>query len=96
MEELRSILADRFVLSLINMNIVNADGFTKTDSGAVYMDDTTRKAVLSSWQKKKQETIKHPFLDQKIEWGLVPYVQALLLARTIRGDLPEYPPFLWK
>lgn len=96
MEELRSILADRFVLSLINMNIVTADGFTKTDSGAVYMDDTTRKAVLSSWQKKKQETIKHPFLDQKIEWGLVPYVQALLLARTIRGDLPEYPPFLWK
>ena len=69
------------------MNIVTADGFTKTDSGAVYMDDTTRKAVLSSWQKKKQETI---------EWGLVPSVQALLLARTIRGDLPEYPPFLWK
>ena len=61
-----------------------------------YMDDMTSKAVLSSWQKKKQETIKHPFLDQKIEWGLVPYVQALLLARTIRGDLPEYPPFLWK
>ena len=69
MEELRSILADRFVLSLINMNIVSADGFTKTDSGAVYMDDNTRKTVLSSWQKKKQETIKHPFLDQKIEWG---------------------------
>lgn len=96
MEELRSILADRFVLSLINMNIVNADGFTKTDSGAVHMDDDTRKAVLSAWQKKKQDIIKHPFLDQKIEWGLVPYVQALLLARTIRGDLLEYPPFLWK
>ena len=96
MEELRSILADRFVLSLINMNIVNADGFTKTDSGAVHMDDDTRKAVLSAWQKKKQDIRKHPFLDQKIEWGLVPYVQALLLARTIRGDLLEYPPFLWK
>ena len=96
MEEIRSILADRFVLSLINMNIVNADGFTKTDSGAVHMDDDTRKAVLSAWQKKKQDIIKHPFLDQKIEWGLVPYVQALLLARTIRGDLLEYPPFLWK
>lgn len=96
MEELRSILADRFVLSLINMNIVNANGFIKTDSGAVRMDDITRKAILSSWQKKKQEMIKHPFLDQKIEWGLIPYVQALLLARTIRGDLAEYPPFLWK
>lgn len=96
MEELRSILADRFVLSLINMNIVNTNGFIKTDSGAVRMDDITRKAILSSWQKKKQEMIKHPFLDQKIEWGLIPYVQALLLARTIRGDLAEYPPFLWK
>lgn len=96
MEELRSILADRFVLSLINMNIVNTNGFIKTDSGAVRMDDITRKAILSSWQKKKQEMIKHPFLDQKIEWGLIPYVQALLLARTIRGDLKEYPPFLWK
>lgn len=96
MEELRSVLADRFVLSLINMNIVTADGFTKTDSGAVRMDDATRKAVLSSWQKRKQEIIKHPFLEQKLEWGLIPYVQALLLARTIRGDLTEYPPFLWK
>lgn len=78
------------------MNIVNTNGFIKTDSGAVRMDDITRKAILSSWQKKKQEMIKHPFLDQKIEWGLIPYVQALLLARTIRGDLKEYPPFLWK
>lgn len=96
MEELRSIIADRFVLSLINLNTVNKNGFTKTDSGAVHMDDDTRKAVLSAWQKRKQEVIKHPFLDQKIEWGLVPYVQALLLARTIRGDLSEYPPFFWK
>lgn len=96
MEELRSIIADRFVLSLINLNTVNNNGFTKTDSGAVHMDDDTRKAVLSAWQKRKQEVIKHPFLDQKIEWGLVPYVQALLLARTIRGDLSEYPPFFWK
>lgn len=96
MEELRSIIADRFVLSLINLNTVNNNGFTKTDSGAVYMDNYTRKAVLSAWQKRKQEVIKHPFLDLKIEWGLVPYVQALLLARTIRGDLSEYPPFFWK
>lgn len=96
MEELRSILADRFVLSLINLNIVNNDGFKRTDSGAVLMNDATRKAVLSYWQKKKQEIIKHPFLNEKIEWGLIPYVQALFLARTIRGDLSEYPPLLWK
>ena len=94
MEELRPILADRFVLSLINRKVVNADGFRKMESGAVIMDDDTRKSVLSSWQKKKQETIQHPFLDEKVEWGLIPYVQALLLARTIRGDLDEYPPFL--
>lgn len=96
MEELRSIFADRFVISLINKKIVTGSGFIKTESGAVRMTDDTRKIVLSSWQKKKQETIKHPFLDQKIEWGIIPYVQALLLARTIRGDLDEYPPFLWK
>lgn len=96
MEEFRSVMADRFVLSLINKKIVSSKGFTKLDSGAVTMDDETRKLVLSSWQKKKQEIVKHPFLEQKIEWGLIPYVQSLLLCRTIRGDLTEYPPFLWK
>lgn len=96
MEELRPVFADRFVLSLINKKIVNGSGFIQKENGAVIMDDNTRKIILSSWQEKKQDTIKHPFLDEKIEWGLVPYVQAMLLARFIRGDLDEYPPFLWK
>ena len=95
-EELRSVMADRFVLSLINRKIVSGKGFQKMESGAVLMDDDTRKSVLSSWQKKKQETLKHPFLDEKMEWGMIPFVQAQLLARTIRGDLDEYPPFLSK
>lgn len=96
MEELRPVYADRFVLSLVNKKIVNADGFTQKENGAVVMDESTRKVILSSWQARKQETIVHPFLDEKLEWGLVPYVQAMLLARYLRGDLDEYPPFLWK
>ncbi len=96
MEELRSVYADRFVLSLINKRIVNAGGFTQKENGAVVMDDDTRKTILSAWQVKKQEQIMHPFLEEKLEWGLVPYAQAMLLARYIRGDLDEYPPFLWK
>lgn len=96
MEELRSVYADRFVLSLINKKIVNASGFTQKENGAVVMDDDTRKTILSAWQAKKQETITHPFLEEKIVWGLVPYAQAMLLARHIRCDLDEYPPFLWK
>jgi CRISPR-associated protein Cas1 len=96
MEELRSVYADRFVLSLINRRVVNAKGFTQKENGAVVMDNDMRKSLLSAWQEKKQEKITHPFLDEKIEWGLVPYAQAMLLARYIRGDLDEYPPFLWK
>lgn len=96
MEELRSIYADRFVITLVNKKIVNSKGFIKKEDGAVIMTDDTRKAILTAWQTRKQEKIMHPFLDEKIEWGLVPYVQAMLLARYIRGDLDEYPPFLWK
>lgn len=96
MEELRSAFADRFVLTLINNRIVTPKGFEKQESGAVFMDTATRKAVLSGWQARKQEQITHPFLQEKIPWGLVPYVQALLLSRCLRGDLDEYPPFLWK
>jgi CRISPR-associated protein Cas1 len=96
MEEFRSVLADRFVLSIINKKIVNAAGFTQKENGAVVMDDDTRKIVLSAWQSRKQETIAHPFLEEKIEWGMVPFVQAMLLARFIRGDIDEYPPFMWK
>ena len=96
MEELRSVFADRFVLSLINKRLVKGNGFTKKESGAVLMDDNTRKLFFTEWQKRKKEEITHPFLKEKVEWGVVPYVQALLLARTIRGDMDEYPPFLWK
>lgn len=95
-EELRSVMADRFVLTMINKKIIGADGFIKKENGAVIMDDDTRKIFLSQWQAKKQEIIRHPFLDEKVEWGMVPYVQAMLLARYIRGDLDEYPPFFWK
>lgn len=96
MEELRSVYADRFVLSIINKKIITASGFEKKEDGAVVMTDDTRKAVLSAWQNKKQEVITHPFLQEKVEWGLVPYVQAMLLARYLRGDIDAYPPFLWK
>lgn len=96
MEELRSVYADRFVLSLINKRIVSPKGFLQKENGAVIMEEDTRKAILSAWQARKQEKITHPFLDEKIEWGLVPYTQAMLLARHIRGDMDEYPPFLWK
>ena len=96
MEELRSVMADRFVLTLINNRLVSPKGFEKQESGTVCMDDETRKTLLTAWQKKKQEEITHPFLGEKIPWGLVPYVQAMLLNRCLRGDLDEYPPFLWK
>ena len=96
MEELRSVFADRFVISLINKRIINSAGFTKKENGAVIMDDDTRKVFLSNWQNKKQEVIKHPFLDEKVEWGMIPFVQAMLLARYIRGDIDEYPPFFYK
>ena len=95
-EELRAVLADRFVLSLVNKKIVNGKNFTKKENGAVLMDDELRKKLLVEWQKKKKETITHPFLKEKVEWGMVPYIQAMLLARYLRGDLDSYPVFLWK
>lgn len=96
MEELRGIYADRFVLSLINLKVIQAKHFVQKENGAVLMTEEGRKIFLSSWQKKKQEMIQHPYLKEKIMWGLVPYSQALLLARYLRGDLEEYPSFLYK
>lgn len=95
-EELRSALADRFVLSLINRRIVQGKDFQIKENGAVLIKDDARRAVLSEWQMKKKETLTHPYLKEKVEWGMVPYVQAMLLARFLRGDLDAYPPFLWK
>lgn len=96
MEEFRAVLADRFVLTLINTRQVNGSGFVRKEDGAVLMDDDTRKIILTAWQKKKQEEITHPLLGEKMEWGLVPYAQAMLLSRFLRGDTDAYPPFLWK
>lgn len=96
MEELRPVLADRFILTLINTKAIQAVHFERQKDQAVLLNDDGRKIFFNAWQKRKRETIKHPYLKEKIEWGLVPYAQALLLARTIRGDLDEYPPFFWK
>ena len=95
-EEFRPPLADRLVLSLVNRQQIDGTGFRRLESGAVIMDDETRKTVIAAWQKRKQEEIVHPFLDERIPLGLVPYVQATLLARHIRGDLDGYPCFFWK
>lgn len=96
LEELRAPLADRFVLSQINLGSVTGKDFEQKENGAFYLKDDARRKFLAAWQKRKQETLIHPFLKEKIPWGLVPYAQAMLLARYIRGDLDTYPPFLWK
>lgn len=96
MEELRGVYADKFVLALINKKVVNKDDFLKKENGAVIMTDEARKKFLTAWQNKKQEKITHPYFGEKIQWGLVPHTQALLLSRYLRNDLDEYPPFLWK
>ncbi|OCS88727.1 type I-C CRISPR-associated endonuclease Cas1c [Caryophanon tenue] len=96
MEELRPVIADRFVLKLINKKMMVSSDFIMKENGAVVLTDEARKKFLKYWQERKQETLTHPYLDEKINWGLVPHAQALLLARTIRQDLTKYPPFLWK
>ena len=95
-EEFRAPLCDRFVLSVINKKVIDEHDFEKRENGAVFLTEKGRKRFLENWQKRKAEELKHPFIDQKVEWGALPYVQALLLARYIRGDLDAYPPFLWK
>ena len=96
MEELRPCMADRFVLTLINNRMIRPEDFQVQDSGAVLLTDDGRRAFLKAWQEKKKEVLTHPYLGEKLSWGMVPYVQALLLARYLRGDLDGYPPFLWK
>ena len=96
MEELRAVFVDRFILTLINNRQIRAEHFRKLESGAVEFTDDGRKKFIAAWQERKREQITHPFLQEKIYWGLVPYVQALLLSRYLRGDIDGYPPFLWK
>jgi CRISPR-associated protein Cas1 len=96
MEEFRGVIADRFVLTLINRKEIVPADFDRTESGAIILKEPARKKFLNSWQLRKSEPITHPFLEEKITWGLAPHAQAMLLARVIRGDLDVYPPFLWK
>lgn len=95
-EELRAVFADRFVLTLINRKMVGKKDFLRKENGAVLISDDARKLILTEWQNRKKEQITHPYLKEKVEWGMVPYVQAMLLARYLRGDLDGYPPFFWK
>jgi CRISPR-associated protein Cas1 len=96
MEEFRSWLADRVVLSLINLQKIRPEGFAQSESGAVTMDEATRKSVIAAWQERKQDELTHPYIGEKMMIGLLPHVQARLLARHIRGELESYPPFVWK
>ncbi len=95
-EEFRAFLADRLVLSLINRRQVSPSGFKKRETGGVIMDDATRKTVIVAYQKRKQDEITHPFLNEKTTIGLLPHIQARLLARHLRGELDGYPPFIVK
>lgn len=94
MEELRAYVADRMVLSLINRKQVNMNSFISQQSSGVLMTDDCRKIIISAWQKRKQECIQHPFLDEKVPIGLIPHCQALLMNRFLRGDLDDYPVFI--
>jgi CRISPR-associated protein Cas1 len=93
MEHLRPLVADRLVLTLLNNQQLRLDDFVHTDSGAVELKDNARKLVLKAHQERKGQMIQHPILDQEIAWGVVPQIEARLLARTLRGDLTDFPPF---
>jgi CRISPR-associated protein Cas1 len=93
MEELRPFIVDRLALNLVNLQQVCSSDFLKKESGGIIMTDKGRKEVLAAWQKKKQDEITHPYLNEKIPIGLLPYVQAMMMARFLRGDIDGYPPF---
>ena len=95
-EELRPVLADRLAVTLINRGQITTTDFDRTASGAVHLSEAGRKTVLQAWQTRKREQVRHPYLDERMSWGLVPHIQARLLARHLRGELDAYPPFLWK
>ena len=96
MEELRPVLVDRFVLTMINKRMVSKKDFSVKEDGAVLISGKCRKQLLTEWQNKKKDVITHPYLGDKVEWGMIPFAQSMLLARYLRGDLDAYPPFLWK
>lgn len=96
LEEFRAPFADRFVLTTINKRGVCSRDFIQKESGGILLTEDGWKKFLSLWQQKKKEVLLHPFLQEKVEWGLLPYVQAILLAKHIRGDIDAYPPFIWR
>ncbi|BAF60171.1 Uncharacterized protein PTH_1990 [Pelotomaculum thermopropionicum SI] len=96
MEELRPVIADRLALTLVNRKQIAPKGFKKTETGAVMMDERTRKEVLEAYQNRKRDEVLHPFINEKVKIGLLPHIQALLLARHLRGDIDDYPPYRWK
>ncbi len=96
LEEFRAVMCDRFVLTQINKRNIAPNHFILREDGAVLLNDEGRRLILTAWQNRKNDEIRHPFLDEKVQWGMIPYTQALLLARYLRGDLDAYPPFLWK
>lgn len=95
MEELRAPLCDRFVVSLFKKGQLSASDFEK-DEEAVFLNERGRRTLLSGWQKRRQEEVIHPFLGEKVQIGMLPYVQSMLFARVLRGDLDAYPPFVWR
>ncbi|MDR0852894.1 MAG: type I-C CRISPR-associated endonuclease Cas1c [Clostridiales Family XIII bacterium] len=95
-EELRTYLVDRLVISMINLKQISKKDFFKKEGGAIMFTDDGKKKILNAWQERKREIVKHPYIEEKIEIGLIPYVQAQLLARHLRGDIDEYPAFTCK
>jgi len=95
-EELRSVFADRVVLNCINNRKIQPKHFEERETGECLLTEEGRKVFIDAWQSKKREELRHPYLKEKVQWGLLPHVQSLLLARCLRGDIDEYPPFLWK
>ena len=96
MEEFRPYIADRLAVSLINRLQVRSADFVRDEGGGYRMSDTARKEVLTAYQKRKEDEIIHPFLKEKVSLGMLPHIQARLLARHLRGDLDQYPAFIWK
>jgi CRISPR-associated protein Cas1 len=96
MEEFRPIIADRLVLSLINLKQIDQKDLNVSESGAVLLSEAGRKTVVAAYQKRKQDSIVHPFVGEEMHLGIVLQTQAVLLARHIRGDMDGYPAFIWK
>lgn len=96
MEEMRAVMVDRLVIKLINKNIIKSSYFDQKENGAVYLNEEGRKVIINEWQKRKSEEITHLYLKEKITYGMIPHKQAMLLSRTLRGDMSEYPPFIWR